>query len=214
MSFLYPFAGSSSSSRRHHKHHRSHSKDRHHRSHHGDSGSKYVGQTGSSHSSSRRRSSSPSIFSLGGSANRSSASSIFSGLSGVAGGYGGYDGHRGHSGGHSGFFSSSSSRRAKPRAGFISRMLRKIKRLFREIMHYAKRHPMKVFMLVIVPLVTGGALQKLLGVVGIRLPRSMQMGSSSSHGSGSGGLEQLSGGSAEGLGESVSGLMKLAKMFV
>jgi hypothetical protein len=132
------------------------------------------------YSSSHSRHSAPSIFGIGGlgkDRNRSTASF---------------------------FSSSSSSRRARPRSGFIQRLIQSIKRLFRDIYHYARRNPVKVFLLVIVPLVTSGILAKLLGVVGIRLPRSLS-------GSPPRGTY---GGSGPGLGESVSSLMNIAKMFV
>ncbi|PGH04437.1 hypothetical protein AJ79_07094 [Helicocarpus griseus UAMH5409] len=179
MNWLYPFSGLNkrSSSR---NSSRSHNSSRNHRRH--SSRNRY--STSSRHSGSR---SSPSLFNLGGHANRSTASSIFS-LGG----------------------SSSSSRRAKPRSGFISRMLRKIRRLFRDIVYYARRHPLKVFMMVIMPLITGGVLQKLLAVVGIRLPPSLGGHKGQSHG----GLSTLMGGAGAGLGESVGGLVSLAKMFV
>jgi hypothetical protein len=57
-----------------------------------------------------------------------------------------------------------------PRQGFVSRMLRKLRRLLRDLVYYAKRHPVKVFMLVLMPLVTGGALTALLARFGLRLP--------------------------------------------
>lgn len=41
-------------------------------------------------------------------------------------------------------------------------------------MYYAKRHPAKVFMLVIVPLVTTGALTTLLARFGLRLPAGLE----------------------------------------
>ena len=41
-------------------------------------------------------------------------------------------------------------------------------------MHYAKRHPMKVFLLAIMPLITGGALTALLARFGLRLPHSIE----------------------------------------
>ncbi|WEW60332.1 hypothetical protein PRK78_005817 [Emydomyces testavorans] len=134
----------------------------------------------STHHHSRHSASAPSIFSLGSYANRSTTSSLYS------------------SGG-------SSSRRARPRSGFVARMVHKIKRLFRDIVHYAKRHPVKVFLLVIMPLITGGVLQKLLGAVGIRVPRSLMGGGNSSRGAGGGGFE--SGGN--GISESVNGLILL-----
>lgn len=53
-------------------------------------------------------------------------------------------------------------------------------------MYYAKRHPFKVFMLVIMPLITGGALTALLARFGLRLPRSIErmMGVAAKAGSG------------------------------
>lgn len=102
------------------------------------------------------------------------------------------------------FSSSSSSRRARPRSGFIQRLIQSIRRLFRDIYHYARRNPLKVFLLVIVPLVTTGVLGKLLAVVGIRLPPSLA-GAPPRGAYGSGG---------PGLSESVNSLMNIAKMFV
>lgn len=52
----------------------------------------------------------------------------------------------------------------------MARALRKLKRLLRDLVYYAKRHPLKVFMLVIMPLVTTGALTALLARLGLRLP--------------------------------------------
>jgi len=52
----------------------------------------------------------------------------------------------------------------------MSRMYSKLRRLFRDLLYYLKKHPMKVFVLVIMPLITGGALTGLLAKFGIRLP--------------------------------------------
>ncbi|KAI1172550.1 hypothetical protein F4777DRAFT_511341 [Nemania sp. FL0916] len=57
-----------------------------------------------------------------------------------------------------------------PRANFMTRAYKKLKRLLRDLVYWAKRHPMKVFMLVIMPLITGGALTALLARFGLRLP--------------------------------------------
>ncbi|KAL9115476.1 MAG: hypothetical protein Q9227_000797 [Pyrenula ochraceoflavens] len=65
---------------------------------------------------------------------------------------------------------SSSSSRARPRSGYISRLLHKLRRFIRDLYYYARRHPVKVFMVVILPLLTGGALHRLLAQFGIRLP--------------------------------------------
>ncbi|RYP52917.1 hypothetical protein DL768_002013 [Monosporascus sp. mg162] len=66
--------------------------------------------------------------------------------------------------------SSSFYKRAQPRSGFVARAYRKLKRLLRDLVYWAKRHPVKVFLLVIMPLVTGGALTALLARFGLRLP--------------------------------------------
>lgn len=49
-----------------------------------------------------------------------------------------------------------------------------MKRLFRDLVYYAKRHPMKVFVLVLMPLITGGFLTALLARFGLRLPPSIE----------------------------------------
>lgn len=67
--------------------------------------------------------------------------------------------------------SSSTRRRAKPRKGFVKRVVRSIRQILRDIYDYARTHPIKTFFMVIVPLVVTGVLQKLLGMIGIRLPK-------------------------------------------
>jgi len=52
-------------------------------------------------------------------------------------------------------------------------MVKRLKRLFRDLVYYAKRHPLKVFMLVIMPLITGGFLTALLAKFGLRLPPAL-----------------------------------------
>lgn len=61
-----------------------------------------------------------------------------------------------------------------PRQGFMARAYKKVKRLFRDLVHYAKRHPWKVFFLVIMPLVTTGALGALLARFGLRIPAGLE----------------------------------------
>jgi hypothetical protein len=93
-------------------------------------------------------------------------------------------------------------------------MISRIKRLLRDIYYYARRHPVKVFLLVIMPLLTGGILQKLLATVGLRLPGGL-MGDSHNYSAGRrGGFNSLGGAGNGALGESVNGLMALAKMFM
>lgn len=91
---------------------------------------------------------------------------------------------------------------------------------------------MKVFFLVIMPLITGGALTKILSTVGIRLPPQLQrmVGSNMNRGfsqseryysrggardfGGGSNLPGMSSGGLGGLGDSAAGLMKMAKMFM
>ncbi|KJZ76721.1 hypothetical protein HIM_04057 [Hirsutella minnesotensis 3608] len=69
---------------------------------------------------------------------------------------------------------SSSYYKRSPRQGFVQRAYRQLKRLLRDLVHYAKRHPWKVFLLVIMPLVTGGALTALLARFGLRMPLALE----------------------------------------
>ncbi|KAJ5514844.1 hypothetical protein N7463_004396 [Penicillium fimorum] len=142
---------------------------------------------------------------------RHSAPSFFSGLGGLGGS---------RTGGRSSpsVFSSfsSSSRRARPREGFVQRMLRDIKRLFRDIYRWARRNPMKVFMMVIVPLLTSGVLPKLLAMIGIRLPHAITsaLGGASKTSGGMGGVAgMMGGGGGRGMSENIGSLMNIAKMF-
>lgn len=100
-----------------------------------------------------------------------------------------------------------------------------------------KRHPVKVFILVIMPLITGGALAALLRKFGVRLPGALQTLIGGGKGRGAGGFfgngnagagtyeyerssVRSSGGAMEKLGmlaggmEGVGGAMKLAKLFI
>ncbi|KAH8657524.1 hypothetical protein BGZ60DRAFT_518297 [Tricladium varicosporioides] len=219
------FDGSSSSHHdKHDKHHRSSSK------HHSSSASLLGAITGDSHhrSSSRHRSSG-SIFGSGDHKHNSSRSSIFGG------------GDHKHNSSRSSFFGgfgsgrSSSYYKRSPRGGFMKRAYSKLRRLLRDLMYYMKRNPMKVFMLVIMPLITGGALAGLLRKFGIRLPPAVQkmMGGGAGVGHGKNGAMQFErssthaegpmggmGGAIGGLGSAVGAMggigsaMKMAKMFM
>ncbi|EXJ65141.1 hypothetical protein A1O7_01481 [Cladophialophora yegresii CBS 114405] len=111
----------------------------------------------SSRSRSRSRSPSRRSYVSRPSYNRS-ASSIFSGWGGRASSSRGYGYGHGH------------SSRARPRSGFINR----IRRFLHQIYEKFKRHPFRMFMLVIMPLLTSGVLVKLFSSIGIRLPTGMQ----------------------------------------
>lgn len=70
--------------------------------------------------------------------------------------------------------SSTSHYRRSPRPNFLTRAYKQLKRLLRDLVYYAKRHPLKVFTLVVVPLITGGFLTALLARFGLRLPPSIE----------------------------------------
>ncbi|KAL7950829.1 hypothetical protein V8C42DRAFT_131831 [Trichoderma barbatum] len=102
--------------------------------------------------------------------------------------FGGDSGHRRNNGSKGSFFglggnnsrsslfgsSRPSYYKRSPREGFVQRCIKQLKRLLRDLQHYAKRHPWKVFFLVILPLVTGGALTALLARFGLRIPPSLE----------------------------------------
>ncbi|KAG4433385.1 hypothetical protein IFR05_011145, partial [Cadophora sp. M221] len=117
--------------------------------HHRKSSSKH--RTHSTHGGSPRGS---GIFGLGDAKHNSSRSSFF----------GFNNTHR----------SSSSAYRRSPRSGYMSRIYHKLRRLLRDLVYYMKKHPMKVFILVVMPLITGGALTGLLAKFGIRLPGGVE----------------------------------------
>ncbi|KAK2775154.1 hypothetical protein CKAH01_12911 [Colletotrichum kahawae] len=78
----------------------------------------------------------------------------------------------------SGFFGfggrSPSYYKRSPRSGFLHKTLKQVKRLWRDLVYYAKKHPYKVLALVIMPLITGGFLTALLARFGLRLPPGIE----------------------------------------
>lgn len=53
-------------------------------------------------------------------------------------------------------------------------LLHKLKRLIQDLWHYARRHPLKAFFAIVVPLISaGGAIHGLLRQFGVRLPMGM-----------------------------------------
>lgn len=123
-------------------------------------------------SNSRRRSPRRSNSIYSNNHSRSSAPSLFPGAA-ASNGYGGGSSTNRRSKSPS-FFSmssSSSSRRAKPRAGFVHRVVRYIRKLLRDIYRYMRHHPIKTFLVVVVPMVMSGVLQKLLAMIGVPLPK-------------------------------------------
>ncbi len=75
---------------------------------------------------------------------------------------------------HPGFGRRSSYYKRSPRSGYLKRIYSQLRRLIRDLIYYMKKHPVKVFMLVIMPLITGGALTGLLAKFGIRLPGGIE----------------------------------------
>jgi len=73
---------------------------------------------------------------------------------------------------HAGFSWSRSSSyyKRRPRDGYIERLIHKLKHFLRELWYYMRRNPTKVFFLVIMPLISGGALAAFARQFGIRLP--------------------------------------------
>ncbi len=89
---------------------------------------------------------------------------------------------------------------------------------------------MKVFLLVIMPLLTGGALTKILAQFGVRLPKGLEELAGGGRRSGTGGYQSeryyARGGARDfgsgsslpgmggGIGENLGGLLRVAKMFM
>ncbi|TKA72105.1 hypothetical protein B0A55_06515 [Friedmanniomyces simplex] len=107
------------------------------------------------------RSSSSSFFNtnLGGNNNNySSSRSIFGG--------------GGSSGGGSSYY------KRRPRDGYIAYLVHKLQRMVKELWYYARRHPVKAFFAVVVPLLSaGGAIGGLMRGLNIRLPGGLGAGS-------------------------------------
>ncbi|KAF7949501.1 uncharacterized protein EAE97_003010 [Botrytis byssoidea] len=146
-----------------------------------------------------------------------------------------------HNSSRSSFFGiprSTSHYKRSPRPNYLKRIYAKLRELLRDLIYYMKRHPLKVFMLVIMPLITGGALAGLLKKFGVRLPGGLDKLIGGGKGRGSGGSGFFGGNGGNGtyeyerstvkstggamgkLGmlaggmEGVGGAMKLAKLFI
>lgn len=61
-----------------------------------------------------------------------------------------------------------------PRGGFLHKIRKTVKKLWRDLMRLLKENPLKVVMLVIVPLITSGLLTGLLARFGLRLPAGVE----------------------------------------
>ncbi|KAI9745442.1 MAG: hypothetical protein M1818_000976 [Claussenomyces sp. TS43310] len=69
---------------------------------------------------------------------------------------------------------STSHYKRSPRKGYLNKMYAQLRRLLRDLVYYLKKNPFKVFVLVIMPLITGGVLTGLLARFGIRLPAGVE----------------------------------------
>ena len=88
--------------------------------------------------------------------------------------------------------------------------------MIKELWYYARRHPVKAFFAVIVPLLSaGGAIGGLLKGFGIRLPAGLGGSSRSYNGGyyGSSGYESRGGGGG-GLMDNAGSLMQIARAFM
>ena len=65
---------------------------------------------------------------------------------------------------------SSSYYKRRPRDGYINGLVDKLRHFLRELWYYLRRNPVKVFFLVIMPLISGGALAAFAGQFGVKLP--------------------------------------------
>lgn len=126
-----------------------------------------------------------------------------------------------------GIFSSNSNNssyyRRRPRDGYISYLIHKLQRMVRDLWSYARRHPVKAFFAIIVPLLSaGGAIHGLLRQFGVRLPfgldgatRRMGGGYYGSSGyDGRGGFGGMGGGGGGSWMDNAGGLMQIAKAFM
>ncbi|KAF2752820.1 hypothetical protein EJ05DRAFT_480970 [Pseudovirgaria hyperparasitica] len=70
--------------------------------------------------------------------------------------------------------SGSSYYKRRPRDNYIQMLLRKFKHLIRELYYYARRHPIKILFMVIMPLISGGVLHQIARQFGIQLPAALR----------------------------------------
>ena len=138
----------------------------------------------------------------GGGNHRSSSSSFFGNLGGGSTRGFGFGGGSG-----------SSYYKRSPRQGYVSYLFHKLQRMLRELWYYAKRHPMKAFFAVVVPLLSaGGAIGGLMKQFGVRMPMtdSPRRGGGGYYGSAGYGGDRGGGG---GLMDNLGPIMQIAKAF-
>lgn len=121
--------------------------------------------------------------------------------------------------------SGSSYYKRRPRDGYVAMLMHKLQRMIKELWSYARRHPVKAFFAVVVPLLSaGGAVSGLMKQFGVRIPGMGALGgvgrSSSSSSStyydsrGYGGGSSGGGGGTGGWMNSAGSLMQVAKAFM
>ncbi|KAF2740414.1 hypothetical protein EJ04DRAFT_540093 [Polyplosphaeria fusca] len=116
--------------------------------------------------------------------------------------------------------SSTSRYGRRPRDGYIAYLYDKFRHFLRKLWAYARRHPYKVFFMVIMPLVSGGVLHKLARQFGVNLPDMGQKGGHGGERGGGGGYygsegyghEGKGGGGGGGLQSMASGIGSLASL--
>ena len=102
----------------------------------------------------------------------------------------------------------------------------RLRKFLRDLYSYMRRNPVKIFFLVIMPLITGGALARILAQFGVRLPAGLQQFVGGSRGVreterffARGGARDFGGGASlpgmgGGVGSAIQGALGLAKMFM
>lgn len=156
----------------------------------------------SSHSPSRSHYTRPTYARSSSSFFGGASSSNFGGSRGIFGGGGG-----------------SSYYKRRPRDGYIQYLMHRLQRMIKELWYYARRHPVKAFFAVVVPLLSaGGAIGGLLKQFGIRLPGGMMGafggGEARRYGGGYYGSSGYSSRDEGGWMGSAGSLMQIAKAFM
>jgi hypothetical protein len=119
--------------------------------------------------------------------------------------------------------SASSYYRRRPRDGYFARLIDKFRHLLRELWYWLRRNPVKVFFMVIMPLISGGALAAFGRQFGVRVPDFL-----AGRGGGGGGMGDFAremggsyygsrgygGGEGGGGGDALGSLMNIAKAFI
>lgn len=105
-------------------------------------------------------------------------------------------------------------RRARPRPGFINRIIYIIKRIVSDAIQYVKRNPTKVLLPIVMALVSGGGLAAMAAKLGVQLPGALGSGGGLGRGMQSGldAFGRYSGGT--GGGGMVKNLMAFASEFL